>query len=54
MARRRSVWRQAQRDLYFTQRTMGDLSATQNGRLGKRLVRRYLTRAFFQALRRKG
>lgn len=53
MARKRSAWSQARRGMYLTQRTMGDLSATGRGpsRLGKRLVRRSLTRSLFRLLR---
>lgn len=53
MARRRSAWDQVQRDLYFTQRTMGDVSAARRGPsvLVKRVVRRDLTREFFKVLR---
>jgi hypothetical protein len=53
MARRRSAWNQVRRDMYYGQRTMGDLSAARRGGrpLAKRLVRRSLTRQFFRALR---
>lgn len=53
MARRRSAWDQARRDLYLAQRTMGDVSAAARGPvpLAKRLVRRDLTRTFFNLLR---
>ena len=52
----RSAWNQVRRDLYLTQRTMGDLSAAQRGPavLGKRLVRRSLTRELFRVLRQFG
>jgi hypothetical protein len=52
----RSAWNQARRDLYLTQRTMGDVSAAQRGpgALGRRLARRDLTRAFFRVLRQMG
>ena len=52
----RSTWNQARRDLYLTQRTMGDLSAARRGPapLAKRLVRRDLTRTFFRILRQMG
>ena len=48
----RSAWNQVRRDLYLTQRTMGDISAAQRGPavLAKRLVRRDLTRALFRVL----
>lgn len=36
--------RRLQRDLYLASRTVGDLDAAQRGRLGKRLVRRQVTR----------
>jgi hypothetical protein len=53
MARSRSAWEQARRDLYLAQRTMGDVSAAQRGPvpLAKRLIRRDLTREFFKVLR---
>jgi len=47
----RSAWNQVRRDLYLTQRTMGDVSAAKRGTLGKRLARRDLTRALFRVLR---
>jgi len=52
----RSAWNQVRRDLYLTQRTMGDLSAAQRGPavLGKRLARRSLTRELFRVLRQFG
>lgn len=51
MTRRRSAWNRTRRDLYLTQRTMGDVSAARRGRLGRRLVRRSLMRELFRALR---
>jgi hypothetical protein len=53
MTRRRSPWNQARRDLYKTQRTMGDLSAAARGPLplAKRLVRRRVTRSLFRLFR---
>lgn len=56
MARQRSALRQIQRDAYLISRTAGDLSAAQRGPavLGKRLVRRDLTRALFRILRQMG
>ena len=53
MARRRSAWDQAERDLYLTSRTMKDISAAQRGPavLGTRLARRSLTRTLFSLLR---
>ena len=52
----RSAWNQVRRDLYLTQRTMGDISAAQRGPavLGKRLARRTLTRELFKILRQFG
>ena len=52
----RSAWNQVRRDLYLTQRTMGDVGAAQRGPqvLAKRLVRRDLTRALFRVLRQMG
>jgi hypothetical protein len=49
----RSAWNQARRNLYLTQRTMGDLSAASRGPvpLAKRLARRDLTRMLFRVLR---
>jgi hypothetical protein len=44
-------WRRAQRDLYLAQRTMGDIDAAQRGKLGKRLLRRSLTRSLFRLFR---
>jgi hypothetical protein len=56
MARSRSALKQVQRDAYLISRTAGDLSAAQRGpaTLGKRLVRRDLTRTFFRILRQMG
>lgn len=53
MARRRSAWNRARLDLYFTQRTMGDLSAAARGPypLARRLVRRRVTRSLFRLFR---
>ena len=50
---RRSGWSRARRDLYFTQRAMGDVSAASRGPgpLAKRLVRRSLTRSLFRMFR---
>ena len=44
----RSVWSQTRRNLYLAQRLMGDVSAAQRGTLGKRLIRRSLTRSLFR------
>jgi hypothetical protein len=54
MARRRSTFEQVRRDLYKTQRAMGDVEAAERGPgpLAKRLVRRKLTRSFFRMLSR--
>jgi hypothetical protein len=49
--RKRSAFRQVQRDLYLTQRTMGDLSALASGRLPRRLARRSATRTIFRLFR---
>lgn len=45
------AWRRTQRDLYLTQRTMGDVSAARRDKLVKRLVRRSLTRSIFRGMR---
>lgn len=42
--------RKLQRELYLAQRTLGDVRAAQNGRLGKRVARRYLVRSIFRML----
>jgi hypothetical protein len=42
------TWNSVRRGLYFTQRFMGDVSAARRGTLGKRLVRRSLTRTLFR------
>ena len=49
----RSALKQIQRNAYLISRTAGDLSAARRGPavLGRRLVRRDLTRAFFRMLR---
>lgn len=51
--RHRSTFEQVRRDLYKTQRAMGDVEAAERGPvpLAKRLVRRSLTRAIFRAFR---
>lgn len=49
--RKRSAWEQTRRDLYLTQRTMGDISAARRGRLGKRVARRYVVRSLFRLFR---
>ncbi len=53
MAHRRSIWNQIRRDLYLTQRAMGDITAAQRGPqvLTKRLVRRSLRRNLFRLFR---
>jgi hypothetical protein len=50
----RSTWNQLQRNLYLLQRGMGDISAAQRGPavLGKRLLRRRLTRSIWAPLLR--
>jgi hypothetical protein len=52
----RSEFEQVRRTLYKTQRLMGDAEAAQRGpaTLGKRLVRRDLTRTLFRILRQMG
>ena len=54
--RQRSALKQVQRTSYLISRTAGDLSAAQRGPavLGKRLVRRSLTRELFRVLRQFG
>lgn len=47
----RVTWNGTRRALYFTQRAMGDASAAQRGRLGKRLMRRYVMRSLLRGLR---
>ena len=47
---RRSGTEEVRRDLYFGQRTLGDLQALQKGRLGKRLVRRVVVRRIMRGL----
>lgn len=44
--------RRAQRDLYLASRTMGDVNAAMNGRLGKRLLKRAYHRRVIGMLRR--
>lgn len=53
MARKRSGIEQVRRDSYLLSRTLGDFQAARRGPavLGKRLVRRDLTRTFFRILR---
>jgi hypothetical protein len=41
-----------QRDLYLSSRTVGDVNAALNGRLGKRVVRRVYHRKLIGLLRR--
>jgi hypothetical protein len=38
------------RNLYYGQRTLGDLQAASRGRLGRRLVRRTITRSLMRSL----
>ena len=38
------------RSLYYSQRTLGDLQAARRGRLGRRLVRRRVTRSLMRSL----
>jgi hypothetical protein len=53
MARKPSAWNQIRRDLYLTQRAMGDVSAASRGPLvlGKRLARRKATRSAYRLFR---
>ncbi len=51
LAQRQSDYEQPRGDLFLTERTMSDLTAGRRGRLGKRLVRRHVSHAFFQMLR---
>jgi hypothetical protein len=52
--RKRSGLEEVRRDMYLGQRTIGDYQALRKGRLGKRLVRRTVTRELFRALRNLG
>lgn len=53
MTRRRSLsFSEAQRDLYLTARTVGDVNAARRGRLGQRLLRRGLHRKEIGLLRK--
>ncbi|HEX9065302.1 MAG TPA: hypothetical protein VF843_09345 [Streptosporangiaceae bacterium] len=57
MARRRmSTWNRVRRDLYLTQRTMGDMSAARRGPgvLGRRLARRRRDRMVWRLLHKVG
>jgi hypothetical protein len=55
MARReQSAWPQAERDLYLTQRTLGDVRAAQEGRLPKRIAKRVYHRGLVRLLRKVG
>jgi hypothetical protein len=54
MARRRSALEQFRRDLYLTQRTIGDYQAAQRGTLIQRLLRRQLRRVLGRGLSRRG
>lgn len=51
MGRRRSGLEQVRRDMYFGQRTIGDYQTARRGTLGRRVVRRDLTRTLFALLR---
>jgi hypothetical protein len=51
LAPRRSDYEQPRGDLFLTERTMSDVSVGRRARLGKRLVRRYVSHTFFQMLR---
>lgn len=50
-ARKRSTIEQTRRNLYLTQRFLGDVEAAQRGTLVKRVVRRKTRRAIFRAFR---
>ena len=54
--RHMSRWNQVRRNLYLTQRTMGDLSAARRGprMLSRRLARRRFDRVVWRLLRRTG
>lgn len=47
---RRSSVEQLRRDLYLGQRTIGDMQALSRGRIGRRLIRRSVTRSLMKAL----
>ena len=47
---KRSGTEELRRDLYLSQRTIGDYQALRRGRLGKRLVRRAVTRRLMRSL----
>lgn len=53
MSRARDPLERLRRDLYFSQRTIGDWQAAKRGvkPIAKRLVRRSLTRALFRRIR---
>ena len=52
-ARRLSTWERVRRDMYKTQRAMGDVSAAARGPvpLARRLARRRVTRSVFRLFR---
>jgi len=50
-ARKRGTVESLRRDSYLFSRTLGDYQAAKRGTLGKRLVRRSITRALFRGLR---
>lgn len=56
MARKRSGLERVRRDSYLLARSIGDFQAAQRGPavLGKRLIRRDLTRTLFRVLRQFG
>jgi len=41
---------EVRRNLYFGQRTLGDIQALGRGRLGRRLIRRKVTRSLMRSL----
>lgn len=51
--RKRDPLRELQRDLYLSQRTIGDVRAAQRGPniLAKRVIRRHITRWLLRGLR---
>lgn len=50
MTRSRDPFRRISRDAHLVSRTAGDISAARRGVLGKRLVRRAVTRAVMRRL----
>lgn len=50
MIRRRSALGRTRRGLYKSQRAIGDYQAVRRGRLGRRVVRRSLTRGIMRGI----